>query len=505
MMRTEVLCIAVLFGACGGDWSAPTPPGEASADRVASRFFAIRPTDGTGENNNGYGIPAEVYDPPGDHFRVYYVTSSENAVDSTDEAPKNGIPDFVEQVGAAAEKTYQSTVIERGFRPPLDDSVYHNRDDYGGDGRFDIYLRWAGNGSDGYRVTESCTDGKDGGPRRCCAGYFVMNPSFKNSSYPSELDGIKVLTSHELFHALQDAYNADQWRTWSEATAVWNELQVFPESSGTWRDYLGFLPPLFRAPERPLDQSMGTGGAAAYAYATAVWAQFLYERFGEALIREIWEGSEQPPTGGPRRFLDVTDAVLRNKYQSSLAAAYQEFTRWNLLTEKRAVSGRGYRRAAEYPTVRFEAPLQAGQTTTFELTGLSARYLQFQPALTAPTAVRISVEDAASSPPSAACAVQSAQGTIGDFIELASSQIVTLKPNETLLVVLSGTISGAKAREVKVHFTMPDDSDAGGCSAVGSAHKPSHSGLFGWIFLLLAASRFAFRTYSKIFSRICQK
>ena len=73
-----------------------------------------------------------------------------------------------------------------------------------------------------------------------------MNPSYKGTSYPTELDGIRVLTSHELFHSIQDAYGTGQWRTVSEGTAVWNELQVFPDSVGTWKDYLGFCRPFPR-------------------------------------------------------------------------------------------------------------------------------------------------------------------------------------------------------------------------------------------------------------------
>ena len=77
--------------------------GEAGTERLGERVAVqrqqIRPTDGTGWNNNGFGIPAQVYDPPGGHFRVYYVTSGEIAVDLTDVAPADGVPDFVAPSG----------------------------------------------------------------------------------------------------------------------------------------------------------------------------------------------------------------------------------------------------------------------------------------------------------------------------------------------------------------------------------------------------------------------
>ena len=445
MKRGAVLLLGLCF-ACGGEAEPEL------FDRVSVLQQQIRPTDGVGWNGNGFGIPAQVYDPPGGHFRVYYVTTGENAVDLTDIAPKDGVPDFVAQVGSAAEDTYQSTVVQRGFRPPLDDSVYHDRPDFGGDGRFDIYLRWAGKGSDGYRVTEACTDGSDGKSPGRCAGYFVMNPSYKGSSYPSELEGIRVLTSHELFHSIQDAYGMGQWRTFSEGSAVWNELQVFPDSPGTWKDYLGFLPALFREPERPFDKSMGSGPAASYAYGTAAFIEYLSERFGPLLIRQIWEGCEQPPASEVPLFLDVIDAELKKRHRSSLQSAWTEFTRWNLLTAERATPDRGYRRASEYPSVRFEPErTEIDQTTTVEVNGLSARYLKLRPSLSVPTPVRITVSDPASETATAAAVIFTASGRTSDLTEIQQGTTLTLSPGDSLLVVITGAVRGARARMVQVN------------------------------------------------------
>lgn len=445
------------------------------AEPVAATTRAIRPTDGDGWNGNGYGIPAEVYDPPGGHFRVFYVTSGDNAVALTDVAPMDGVPDFPQMVGAAAEATYQSTIVKRGFRPPLDDSIYHDRPDYGGDGRYDIYLRWVGPGSDGYRVSEVCTDGSDGGSAGRCSGYFVMNPSFKGTSYPSEQQAVEVLVSHELFHSVQDAYNAGQWRTWSEATAVWNELQVFPQSAGTFGDYRGFLPALFNQPERPFDKSMGSGPAASYAYGTAAWPEFLSERFDAALIRLIWEGCEQGPTGDAPGFLDATDAVLAGRYGSSLSAAWTEFTRWNLITGARAgdAQARSYARAAEYPLARLEPDLPAlGQSASVELNGLSARYLRLPPSLTAATNLRVAFTDASGAPPVVAAylsADAAKEGPLHPLGELAGGQLEhVLNPGEALLFAVTGAVRGAPTRLVQVTAdvapsTLPP-SMSGGCS-----------------------------------------
>lgn len=483
-------------------------PMAADETRVESRRQLIRPTDGNGWNGNGYGIPAKFYDPPGGHFRVYYVESGDNAVDPKDEAPKNGVPDFVELVGASAEATYASTIGQRGFRAPLDDSIYHDRPDYGGDGRFDIYLRLSGAGSDGYRVTEVCTDGTPttgGGAPGRCAGYFVMNPGFKGSHYPSERDGVEVLTSHELFHSVQDAYNAGQWRTWTEGTAVWNELQVFPGSAGTWKDYLGFVPGFFREPERPLDQSMGAGAAAAYAYGAAVWVEYLSERFGPAIIREIWERLEQPIGGSAPHFLDATEAALALR-GSNLKQAWVEFTGWNLLTRERATGGQGYNRASEYPSIRFESELsQADSVTVKEFYGLSARY--FRLPVQAATTIYVSRVDPLGDDASALWGLLvDSKGVPRSALQVLSpNQGIALAAGDALLVVLTARERGAKARriELKTSTTAPalpptdppanDPSAAmGGCVlASRSSQRPPWPGMLG---LALCVAGLSMRT-----------
>jgi hypothetical protein len=185
---------------------------------------AIRPTDGDGWFGNGYdpGVPVVSVDSPGGHFRVFFVESSVDAVQIGD-VDMNGIPDFPEAVALHADEVWADTVDNRGFRPPLDDSIYHDTADFGGDGRYDIYLVNISD-SDGYRVIEACT-----GIPFTCAGYFAMENDFAGFGYPSDDFAIRILTSHEFFHAVQDAYDADQDRKWTEGTAVWNSDTVYPD------------------------------------------------------------------------------------------------------------------------------------------------------------------------------------------------------------------------------------------------------------------------------------
>ena len=358
---------------------------------------------------------------------------------------------------------------------------------------------------------EACTDGSDGHAPDRCAGYFVMNPTFKGSSYKTELDGIQVLTSHELFHAIQDAYNDGQWRTFTEGTAVWNELQVFPrtpEHDGTWRDYLGFARALFNEPERPLDQSMGTGPGGAYAYATAVWFQFLTERFGPPLIRELWEGSEAKKTGEPPQFLDVTASILKAHYQTDLETAFGEFTRWNLLTAERSPdvtpvppgSAPAYQGAAEYPAVRLETTItQLGERRTGEIIGLSARYFELAVSLATPQRLRLHLDDPGAVPAfGTAYVVPAGSKKPGPAMAVTGGVLdLDLLPGQRLLVVASGAARGARGHTVSVHLdtdaaappvppmppmpTMPVDMGSG-CAVRGSSAPVT----WGWPWALLA-------------------
>lgn len=477
-MRRAALALALLWGACGADG------GERGHGALARE---IRPTDGTGWNGNGYDTKnVKSFDSPGGHFRVFYALDGDSAVDPADRAPANGVPDFVDAVAESADATWQSTVVQRRFRPPLDDSKYHDRPDYGGDGRFDIYLRAIGRGSDGYRVDEVCTS-----VPFTCSGYFVMAPDLKGSAYQSEREGAQVLTSHELFHNVQSAYDARQWSTWSEATAVWNQTQVFPD--GGLRDTLGFLPAFLDEPERPFDKTMGSGPGGAYAYGAVLWPQFLSERFGDEIIRAIWEGSEATAPNRSPHFLDVTERVLQGK-GTTLAAAWREFTVWNLLTANRAQGGRGYRLAARYPGVRLEARARGLGETTVQIDGLSARYLPLDPALDAPRRLRLLLVDESDTPATGTALVLRG-GTLGEERPFPSGKLdLDVLPGDTLYVVVTGVLRGAAQHDVTIRLgeapaAPPAIDGEGGCAVAPGGAGQGGAALLGAALLLLRRRR----------------
>lgn len=457
---------------------------------VAAPAAAVRPTDGAGWQGNGYdpGVPVFSYPSAAGHFRVHYVTESLDAVQPGD-ADGDGVPDFVELVAERADTVWASAVDERGYRPPLDDSIYHDTSDFGGDGRYDIYLMQMV-GTDGYLVAEVCT-----ATPTWCSGYFAMENDFAGFGYPSDDLAIRVLTSHEFFHAIQNAYDADQDRKWTEGTAVWNEERVFPEQS----DYEGFLRYFLEKPERPFDRKSAANFSDLYPYGAALWPTFLAERYGDDVVRVIWEACEDLDGSDPD-FLEAADLVLARDHGSSLGEAWIEFTQWNLMTGERADPARAYAGAATWPSVRLEAA-QSGlpAAATVKSEGMSARYVPFTlPDLGGETA-RLTVAT-----PTGAPVVGTAYlwdgAALGEAIPVDQGDDpahrwadLAWTGTPTLFVVVTGVQRGALSHDV--HLTLdlapppdpppPDDSppEETGCGCMAARRAPAP-----WAAVLAAAS-----------------
>ena len=344
MARVALLAGSLTIAACGDAAPQPTTPGEVRTHRTARQM--IRPTDGDGWQGNGYGdVTAHNHVSESGRFKVWYTLEGNDAVPEADESPADGVPDFVNKVAGHLDTTHQKLVGEVGLRPPLDDSMYHDRPDYGGDGKFDVYLMDM-NDSDGYRVVEAC---RQGPPQ--CAGYLAIENDFVGFHYPSADIAIKILTSHEYPHAIQDAYLADIPRFWSEGTATWAEEYVFPEQ----QDFEGFLRSYFQNLDRPIDAEQAGNLGDSYPYGTAIWPKFLEEKFGVAVIPAIFE--QLADRGEGADIWKATDAVLQN-HDSTLGEAFARFAVWNGLTGSRAeltTDEVGYADAANYPEASIES------------------------------------------------------------------------------------------------------------------------------------------------------
>ena len=167
------------------------------------------------------------------------------------------------------------------------------------------------------------------------------------------------------------------------------------------------------------------------------------------------------------------DVTLVSRYGVTLASAWTEFTRWNLLTGKLADGKRGYKDAAEYPEVRLEPTLTAWGDTQVALDGLSARYFKFTPTLTERTKVRVRLDDLNAARPVAAAYVVPAGTTVPGQEQPLSveGKELELAPGDALLLVVASPVRGSVARTVKMTIAQlpavakpPTEVTASGCS-----------------------------------------
>jgi hypothetical protein len=428
----------------------------------------------------------------GEHVRVHYVTTSDDAT-LPDDADESGVPDYVEEVAVRADLAWDD-LVARGFRMPLADTGLVKGDD-GGDERFDIYLRDL-IAADGNFVAEACTEA----PVHC-AGYFTMENDLVGFNYASVAEGISVLTSHELFHAVQAAYVPDMALTWTEGTAVWNEEATFPEQS----DYERLVESFLARPYRPFDRA-GGGFTDLYAYGSALWATFLEERYGDGTVARAWEACEALGPGS--NFLDAIDQLLA-KDGESLQAAWTAFSRWNLFTAERADPSRAYQAGADLAPVATEEEFAGPGSAATTIEGLSARYLPVALAADGePLQITVEVDEGAV----AAFLPEDKGGAIGEAIELVREEgalTAALPDADRGFLVLTGVRSGGLPRDANIEIAVappePDgdgDEDDGGCQAArsgGGGVPASAAPLLAAAALVLAARRRAPRgPYSQV-------
>ena len=268
--------------------------------------------------------------------------------------------EYVEQVAETAEQVLD-TYAAAGYRAPLSDGTR------GGNGKLDIYLEDLGRqGLYGYCDTDAApgTDGPWAVPAYC---------AFDNdyAEFPSHtpLENLQVTAAHELFHAVQFAYDylEDVW--FMESTATWAEDEVFDDVDDNVQ-YLRSSP--LRQPGVPLDKDDGLR-----VYGGWIFFRYLTERFPEqegglpVLVREMWERADGSGAGPD----DYSIAAVKNALAArgvGLRAAWAEFAAANRQPGRSYAEGRAYPRAPLSGTVALSAAKRASGTITRVIDHLSA-------------------------------------------------------------------------------------------------------------------------------------
>jgi hypothetical protein len=250
------------------------------------------------------GDTVEVFDT--ERFRVHYTRAGVHSVPLADDEAEGvvGVPDHVEQIGAIYEEVatfYEETL---GWRTPLGDFGADADND---DARFDVYLIDFNFSADGAFRAESCVAGGDQ-----CAGFMVQENDFAGYGYPSVTYANRLLASHELFHAVQAAYDTGQGSVLGEGTAVWASEQFDPSLD----DLEGFGFAYLDQTSRPLNAD-GVGPVDAFTYGTGLWFEHIAQLHGDDIVRAIYEAVEDE--GGASSGADwfaLLDDVLASAAQA---------------------------------------------------------------------------------------------------------------------------------------------------------------------------------------------
>ena len=260
------------------------------------------------------------------NFLVHYTTTGVDAPYqvNVDVDPADGVPDYINRVLDVFDYVWDVEVNSLGYRsPPADFGG-------GGDDRYDVYVANLQTGYYGFTVPEDTVD------QYRMYSYIEMENDFANTNYDGNpVAGLSVTAAHEFFHAVQFSYDAFEFDFddpndnstykpwWLEASSVWMEDIVYDDIN----DYIGYLYYFYNYVWMGLGTfSYNLGDPRAYhPYASCVWPKYLTEKYGNDIMREIWEGCGRVP--GYNALTAINNSLVSR--QSSLSKGYLEFSVWN--------------------------------------------------------------------------------------------------------------------------------------------------------------------------------
>jgi hypothetical protein len=259
----------------------------------------VRPTTG-GE----YAYPTAEAPPYAGVRAVVHCVTTGPAAPPLNDDDHNGYPDYVEQVGAAADTAllyYQ----RHGFKLPLADAG-------GPDSRPDIYIDSLPAGVFGLTFPETVEGGT----------FVLVSPRL--DSRQSSLGSLQITVAHELFHVIQFSYvTSGRLPLWAaEGSAAAFSMLVFPQVQDlAMDDYLGAW---LNQTWLPLyDERF----SCAHCYGGAWWWQYLARLHPGALPRyfELLEAADQ--AGKPARVgVAQLDGALRSTHAGGLDKVFAAFS-----------------------------------------------------------------------------------------------------------------------------------------------------------------------------------
>ena len=255
-------------------------------DSLMASAILARPTDGD-QDPGGDGYRGPTRKACGQRICVHYAVRGADAPPSRRWALRT-----LRTLG----KVWDHEVdVLRYRRPPADGRR-------GGDSRFDVYLAELGDrGLFGYCTPERRVRGE----RFAASSYCVLDDDFSRRQFGEPPgDSLRVTAAHEFFHAIQFGYDfrEDPWLL--ESTATWIE-ETFADKVDDNRRYLRFG--TVRRPGVPLDDFSNDRYAH---YGNWAWWEYLTDRYGDGLVRAVWNRADTVGDAPDLSSIDALEAVL---------------------------------------------------------------------------------------------------------------------------------------------------------------------------------------------------
>ena len=211
-----------------------------------------------------------------EHFVLHYSTeSTADAVPSVDVSGIRGVPDYIEVAARSWEDIWQRQVVELGYPAPKGVTAQN---------KFHVYydkLSYYGYCA----PTNVELQGVSPVPVGTASAYIVVNNDFKgfppNDEDPTGAEvirsgALKATQAHEFMHALQFAINVYGSGWLMESHATWAEDAVYDDIN----DWHWYINSFLATPEFPIFNR--------YLYGAAYVQNYLSERYGVDVMRQIW-------------------------------------------------------------------------------------------------------------------------------------------------------------------------------------------------------------------------
>lgn len=291
----------------------------------------LRPTDPS--DPSGYeGAETDTLISPEGYVRVWWATEGPHQPPTRD-SNDSGIPDYVELTAQIADEVAALLEYE-GWRLPLTAAPEEP---------LDLFLVNFTAGDGNFRTDNCYLD--EGTP--VCSGHLRIENDFQPLYYPTQEYALRVVISHEFFHAVQYAYHAEMPPWWAEGGATWFQEYFWEEQ----QDFERLTDFYFDEHERSLHDRQ-RGAFDAYAYGAAIFVYFLEQQIGAEGIQRIHQRMAENID-----VIEAIDEILTDEF-APLQESFPLFAVWNLFTGERAIEGQGYpdgERFAEISQVELDA------------------------------------------------------------------------------------------------------------------------------------------------------